>query len=125
MSSIKASLGVPYAKIYEVDELVGAVAGKTYTCPANRRWLFLTGRIERDTSATLVVNLKNASDHVYMGLTYETAGTTNLEVPNLPDQKQNYGGKAALLTPGDYINIEWGAAQTNPRVTLRFLEIAY
>ena len=125
MSSIKASLGVPYAKIYEVDELVGAVATKSYTCPANRRWRLLSGVIDRDVSATLLVHLYNDADHPYHNVAGASAGTTSLDIPSASDQKMNYGGDGVLLGPGDYLKITWGATQTNPRVTLRFLEIAY
>lgn len=112
----------PGGRIHDIDELVGAVATKSYVVPAGERWKLLGGMVERDTSATLDVRGYNAADHDIYFLSDAVAGTYTVEVPNKADFKRNYGGDI-ILEAGDYIKIVWGAAQTNPRVTIRVLKV--
>lgn len=121
--AIIATLGIPLALLKEIDEQVGAVATKSYTVPANEKWLLLMGRIERDTSATIEVRHYNDGDHTIGLLSTLSAGTTYCPVPNNANYKSLYFA-SVIMKEGDYIKIDWGAAQTNPRVVLRFLRCA-
>ena len=112
----------PGGRIHDIDEVVGAVATKSYVVPAGERWKVLGGMIERDVNADCSVMVYNEAGHKIFYLSYAAAGLTVVPVPNNTDLKSNYG-RDLILDAGDYIKVTWGGGQTNPRVTIRVLKV--
>jgi len=95
-------------------ETLGAVAIKTWTVPAGKRWFVLGGYAERDQNATLDIWATDTSDKIIWGRDQEAAGVTNIgwNVPGL-----------LVLDATDKFVYTWGAAQTTPEISLLVLEI--
>lgn len=107
----------PGGRLIDNFETLGAVATKTWTVPAGKRWVIIGGAFERDTSATLILQLTNAADKVIDSTPLVTAGTT-----------MQYFSDMAYVVPwiadaGMKIVLTWGAGQTSNEITLLVLEI--
>ena len=103
-----------WAKIVDNFEVLGAVASKTFTVPAGKRWLVYGGYFERDVNATMDIEAYNAANHaIYRFKDQYGAATTNL----------SWGADFPVpLDAGMYVKYTWGAGQTTPEVSLLVTE---
>lgn len=111
-------------------ETLGAVATKSFTVPADKRWVvqgFMY--VERDANATLDIALHDKDDNKIADLiTQVAAGTTNLFFPEsiagtAGDLETWKMLKNLVLDEGWYVKVTWGAAQTTPEVSFPVLEV--
>ena len=113
----------PGGKLIDNYIELGAITTSTITVPPGKRWLLYGGFCEIDTSATIVIEIRNADEKIIMQLAYQAASTNNLTYPN---KESSIYGPLSIPIPmkeGDYIYFIWGAAQTSPTVSAIVLEI--
>jgi len=120
----------PAGKHVSNYETLGAVATKSFTVPAGKRWIvqgFMV--IEVDVDHTIDIGLYDSDDKLMGGITQIAApGAGTYYFP-----QQIVGTAASLefwkmlknlvLGPGWYVKITWGAAQTTPIVAFPVLEV--
>jgi len=98
---------------------IGAVASKNFTVPAGKRWEVFGGSSKRDVSATLDIEVYNENDKLIMRIPQIAAGVTTVSWGAM---LQNVSaGSTPFPFPmkaGWYVKYTYGAAQTNPEVTL-------
>ena len=83
------------------------------TVPAGKRWFLLGGVIKPDTSATTSTTAYNAADEPLYKIGYQAAGT-NLQAMLKQTADYNHAnphGHPLVLDAGDYVDVEFGAAQ--------------
>jgi hypothetical protein len=98
-------------------ETLGAVTTKTFTVPANTRWLVFGGKAERDVNATLDIAIYDGSDNVISAFPQVVAGTTTIYWGFLATASTHALYNAVPLDAGWYIKYTWGAQQTTPEVS--------
>jgi len=106
-------------------EVLGAVATKSFVVPSGKKWLVLSGYVERDASGTLAIGSYTDADKLMLQLMVAGAGTSN--VSWAPSATGGNGSTVipciVILKAGQYIKYTWGVAQTTPEVTLNVLEV--
>lgn len=102
-------------------ETLGAVATKTWTVPAGKRWLVVGGYAERDQAATLDLKVTDSADKTMMIFDQIAAGVTNIGFGNFDTDGWSF--EPFVLEAGDKVVLDWGAAQTTPEIALLVLEI--
>lgn len=122
MSGIIVEHGVPAGRILGNPLTHGAISDYAYVVPAGKRWLVFGGYVERDTSATLAIELMDATPTKIVDLHYVGAGTDN-ESWGVIGKDETRLFQAFPLEEGWRIQITWGAAQTTPETTLLVLEL--
>jgi len=75
-------VNIDHAEIVTNVETLGAVATKTWTVTANKRWLVYGGYAERDVNATLDLKVTDASDKTMDIMPQIAAGVTNIGFGN-------------------------------------------
>lgn len=101
-------------------ETLGAVTTKSFTVPLNMRWLVLFGRAERDVSATLDIDVYDASDQLILKMNAVSAATGDVHWTNRANNVALWC--PVLLETGMYVKYTWGVAQTTPEVSCVVLE---
>jgi len=112
---------VDYAEIVTNVETLGAVATKTWTVTANKRWLIVGGYAERDANGTLDLKVTDAADKTVMIFDQIAAGVTNIGFGNFDTDGWSF--KPFWLDAGMKVVLTWGVAQTTPEVALLVLQI--
>lgn len=103
-------------------EVLGAVTTKSFIVPAGKRWLVIGGTAERDVSASMQIEIYNASNKVALRGAYTAAGTTLISWGSMAVVAADRIGFPILLETGMYVKYTWGAAQTSPEVTCLVME---
>jgi len=109
--------GKRFGRIVDNAETLGAVTTHTFTVPDDCRWELYGIIVERDVSATLVVEMFNENDFRLGAIASMAAGTGALTI--LPI---SVGGEDYMITclmpmkAGWYIKLTWGAQQGTPEV---------
>jgi len=111
-------------------ETLGAVATKSFTVPAGKRWLILgLLSLEVDVDNTIDIGLYDSADKLLGGITQIAApgaGTYYFpgQISGTPASLEFWKMlKGMLLPAGWYVKITWGAAQTTPEVSFPIVEI--
>ena len=112
----------PNGDLEDNVETLGAVATKTWTVPAGKRWLIIGGYAERDVNATLDLKVTDSADKTIMIMPQIAAGTTNIGFGNFATDA-TWAFNPFILDAGYKIVLTWGAGQTTPEIALLVLEI--
>jgi len=118
-------------KIKSNHETLGAVATKSFTVPANQRWM-VQGlmSIEVDVDHTIDIGLYDANDKLLGGITQIAA--PGVGTYYFPQQIAATAAslefwkmlKGLIMDVGWYVKITWGVAQTTPEVSFPVVEIS-
>ena len=111
-----------YAEIVTNVETLGAVATKTWTVPANKRWIVFGGYAERDVAATLDLKVTDSADKTIKIMPQIAAGVTNIGFGNFATDT-TWHFEPFPLDEGMKIVLTWGAGQTTPEIALLVLQI--
>ena len=101
-------------------ETLGAVATKTWTVTAGKRWLVIGGYAERDANGTLDLKVTDSADKTMMIFDQIAAGVTNIGFGNFDTDGWSF--EPFVLDAGMKVVLTWGVAQTTPEVALLVLE---
>jgi len=130
MSDLQTVLSLIGGKLVTNVGTLGAVSSKTWTVPANKRWIILIGYAERDQAATLYAKFTDSADKALgytpslaaatANVTWGLAGSEAGNAPSASRDMRLFG--FMVLDAGMKVVITWGAAQTTPEVSLTVLE---
>ena len=111
-------------------ETLGAVATKSFTVPAGKRWIVLgLMSIEVDQDHTIDIGLYDSADTLLGNITqiaepgvgtYYFPGQIAATAASLEFWKML---KGLVLEGGWYVKVTWGVAQTTPEVSFPVLEL--
>ena len=111
-----------YAEIVTNVETLGAVATKTWTVTANKRWIIYGGYAERDVAATLDLKVTDSADVTIHLMPQIAAGVTNIGFGNFASDS-TWHFEPFPLDAGMKVVLTWGVAQTTPEVALLVVQI--
>ena len=104
------------ADVEDNQSTLGAVATKTFTVPAGKRWLVYGGYAERDVGSTLDIAFYTSGDKLIFAFPQVTSGSTNISWGIVATASAQQTTIPIPLKAGQYVKYTWSMAQTTPEV---------
>jgi len=111
-----------WTDIEDNAETLGAVATKSFTVPAGKRWLVFGGSAERDVGSTLDIALYTSGGKQIMAFAQVASGATTVSWGIMATATAQQMTVPIPLKAAQYVKLTWSMTQTTPEVTCQVSE---